>query len=244
MENAFSVPNKLELRPRQVDVWRANLDVTPGELRVLSAALSKDEMDRASQFRFVRHRNLFIASRGILRRILSRYVQAESHELELRSSPSGKPQLNCDGPKIEFNLSHSGALALYAVAQRQLGIDVEQIDPRFVTSEVAAIVLSKREFAEFSALPELARTRVFFTIWTCKEAYLKANGKGLAGDLKNIEVGLDDVYSRLLDDGEKTWLLLRVKSTKQYSAALVVDGCSANVRYRDFLMNIGTPPKD
>ncbi len=231
--------NKLELKPDQVDVWHANLDVTSGELWALGAALSKDEMNRACQFRFACHRNLFVASRGILRRILSCYVPAESHELQLRNSPSGKPQLSCNDSTVEFNLSHSGALALFAVAQRQIGIDVEQIDSRLVNSEVAAIVLSKREFAEFSALPELARTRLFFTIWTCKEAYLKANGKGLAFNLKNIELGLTDEYSRLLDDGEKTWLLHWVTSAKQYSAALVVNGYSADVQHHDFLIDIG-----
>ena len=57
--------------------------------------------------------------------------------------------------------------------------------------------------------------------------------------LKNIEVGLDDEYSSLLDDGEKIWLLHRVTSAKQYSAAIAVNGCSADVQYRNFLMDIG-----
>lgn len=62
-----------------------------------------------------------------LREILGRYLGRPTSELRFERSRHGKPRLASAGDELEFNLSHSGSLALVAVARREVGVDVERI---------------------------------------------------------------------------------------------------------------------
>src|SRR5688572_20476746 len=90
----------------KVDVWTASLDRNEDELDRLRSALTPEETNRASRFRFREHRNRFGAARGLLRRILSSYVGIPPQNLALRYGSHGKPGL-ADESDLCFNLSHS-----------------------------------------------------------------------------------------------------------------------------------------
>jgi 4'-phosphopantetheinyl transferase len=96
----------------------------------------------------------------------------------------GKPHL-ADRSDLDFSLSHSGGLALIAVARgRRVGADVERVRPRTDVLAIARGSLSARERqAIASEGTDGARRAAFFRCWTRKEAYLKALGVGLAGGL-------------------------------------------------------------
>ena len=68
-----------------------------------------------------------VASRWALREILGRYLGLPGPELRFETNRHGKPRLANPEVELEFNLSHSGSLALVAVARREVGIDVERI---------------------------------------------------------------------------------------------------------------------
>jgi len=101
-------------------VWRAELDhVDPN----LASALSDDERARVDRMLGNREQQRWRAARGVLRTLLALYMDLEPAALRFRAGPHGKPAL--DPPAISFNLSHSGGLALYAVAHNAVGVDVE-----------------------------------------------------------------------------------------------------------------------
>jgi 4'-phosphopantetheinyl transferase len=116
-----------------------------------------------------------------LRRVLALYLGEEPEGIRLERGEHGKPRLAADPGRLAFNLSHSGDLALVAVAaDREVGVDVERVKPerdlvalaeRALAPEAAAVV---REAAE----PE--RARLFYELWTRHEARLKCLGIGLA----------------------------------------------------------------
>lgn len=66
-------------------------------------------------------------ARWALREILGRYLGLPANELRFERSRHGKPRLASPEAELEFNLSHSGSLALVAVAGREVGVDVERI---------------------------------------------------------------------------------------------------------------------
>jgi hypothetical protein len=68
-----------------------------------------------------------VGARWALREILGRYLGLPTNELRFESSRHGKPHLASPETELEFNLSHSGSLALVAVARREVGVDVERI---------------------------------------------------------------------------------------------------------------------
>src|SRR5207253_10188751 len=91
----------------------------------------------------------------------------------------GKPAL-ADGDGLRFNVAHSHGLALVAVARgRELGVDLERVRPLPAAEAIARRFFSARERAVLDALPLRRRLDAFLSLWTRKEAFLKATGGGL-----------------------------------------------------------------
>ena len=165
----------------EVHLWQSRLDVTSEELTELCATLTESELERSASFRFDRDRARFIAARGQLRTLLARYLDAEVNDIVLSEGPHGKPRLASGPGWLRFNVAHSDAVAVFAVARdREVGVDLEEIRSDFPIDVVARHFYSPRERAELAGLPEGDRLRAAFDCWTRKEAYLKALGVGLA----------------------------------------------------------------
>src|SRR5208283_5772053 len=132
----------------EVHVWRAYLNCGQAVLRRFEATLASDEKVRANRFFFQRDRDSFIATRGVLRELLGKYVNCSPARLEFDYSPLGKPSLRAElmERSVQFNISHSHGLALLAFAVgRHLGVDVELIRPDFAGEEIAERYLSPQE---------------------------------------------------------------------------------------------------
>ncbi len=173
----------------ELHIWQVKLARTEGELSTLAELLSVDERERAARFHFDRDRQHFIAGRGILRSILARYLCQPAESLTFAYGSRGKPALA--GGQVQFNLAHSGGVAVIAVARRSaVGIDVEQIRvvPRW--EGVTNSFFSAAERKAISSLPSIDRLYGFFTCWTQKEAYLKATGDGIGVPLDRFDVSV------------------------------------------------------
>lgn len=184
-------PGVLTLGPREVHVWRVDLDRHQARQPMLWETLSPDERLRAQRFRFQEHETRFVVGRGLLRTLLGRYLRASPERLQFRYTSHGKPELApCTGGNLSFNLSHTGGVALVAVTlDRHIGVDVERVPPQgWDYQEIASRFFSPGEVARINALPSHARLYGFFTCWTLKEAYLKAVGVGLSMPLNQFEV--------------------------------------------------------
>ena len=164
---------------QEVHVWQWDLDVCGDDFDRHWAMLSTQERERADKFRFERHRRRYVAGRGELRELLSRYLGLSPRQVALDYGPDGKPFCNLQpvGWTVCFNLSHSESAAALAISNGfEVGIDVENVRP--IEECVPLEVFSIQECAEFSALPDEERQEVFFESWARKEACLKALGTG------------------------------------------------------------------
>jgi 4'-phosphopantetheinyl transferase len=230
-------PTDLQLPSNAVHVWRACLEQPAVQVQQLAQTLSEDEHLRAARFYFERDRTHFIVARGLLRTILGRYTSLEPHQLQFSYSSRGKPALASIGAirMLQFNLSHSKDLALYAVTRdRQIGIDLEHLRPISNVEQLTQRFFSAREDAVIRSLTPSEQQLAFFQSWTCKEAYLKATGEGLA-QLQQVEVSLtpEQPY-RLLNiatDAQATahWSLQTLTPAPDYVAALAVEGHDWNL---------------
>ncbi|WP_208821673.1 4'-phosphopantetheinyl transferase HetI [Tolypothrix sp. PCC 7910] len=224
-------PKNLILLPDNVHVWRINLDQSAAELQYLTTTLSSDESARAQRFYFPEHRQRFIAGRGSLRTILSRYLGITPQEVQFDYEPRGKPFLasRFSHSGLSFNLSHSQNLALCAVSKnRQIGIDLEYIRPMSDLESLAQRFFLPREYDLVRSLPDEQKSSVFFRYWTCKEAYLKATGEGIA-QLERIEISLTPTEAAKLQTA-KGWSLLELLPAENYAAAMVVAGFGWDVK--------------
>ena len=172
-----------------VDVWRARLDL-PAQTRArLHETLAPDERHRADRFCFERDRTRFIAGRGILRSVLSRYLRQRPEYVAFSYNSYAKPELAgaSRDSGLRFNVSHSAEMLLIAVASgHQVGVDVERL--RDGVLDLAERVFSPREVVALRALAPSGQIEAFFRCWTCKEAYVKGRGQGLSIPLHEFDV--------------------------------------------------------
>lgn len=228
-------PAKLELSEDEVHVWRAPLSLAPEVLQRLNATLAPDEQSRAARFVFPDDRGNFIAARGILRELLGAYLQRPPASLEFEYGLRGKPALHRGdaGLSIRFSLSHSHGLALYAFAhRREVGIDLEQVQPDFGGEEVAERFFSNHELTELRALPGGLRAEGFFACWTRKEAYVKARGDGFQIPLDSFDVSLTPGRPAELHSLDKArWSSRSFEPAPRFVAAVVGEGGGWLLRY-------------
>jgi 4'-phosphopantetheinyl transferase len=159
-----------------VHIWRAALD-DPGW--PAASGLPPSERDRAEAFLREEVARRWVAARWALRRVLREYIGEAAASGELEHGAAGKPRLpGSDAP--EFNLSHSEGLALVAIAERPVGIDVEAIRPRRGLLALAERGLPAEDAAAVRDAAEAERPAVFHAAWTRHEARLKCLGVGLA----------------------------------------------------------------
>lgn len=228
------------LEEAEVHVWRASLPVPPAELARYRDLLDPEERARTDRFRFPRHRDRFLAARATLRLILARYTMENPAGLRFEYGPHGKPSLAGEH-ELRFNMSHSGDLALYAVARaREVGVDLERHRDDVECDQIAHRFFSPAEVAALLALPAEVRRPAFFRCWSRKEAYIKALGTGLALPLDQFDVSLaPGEPARLLQtyhapETADRWSMWELHPGAGYAGALVAEGQGLQVRYRQF----------
>ena len=184
-------PVHLALDRESVHVWAVSLRVPDDTLIHLAKMLAPAERRRAESFHFDRDRNRYAVGRGTLRTILGQYLDADPASVALTMGSHGKPLLAGSFARsdLHFNLAHCEDLALLAMTRgRIVGVDLERIRAMDGAEEMAACFCSPREYAEFQSLPPGERGTAFFRLWTRKEAWLKATGKGIGQSLETVEV--------------------------------------------------------
>jgi 4'-phosphopantetheinyl transferase len=213
----------------EIHVWRAPLNLSKVMLDSLAGSLDNDEQTRASRFHFDHHRNHFVAGRGWLRTITGWYLKTDPARVVFKYSDYGKPSIRENETiPLHFNLAHSGDLALYAFTlRRDLGIDIEVVDPKFSSEEIARQFFSQKEVTALLEFPIEQRPHAFFDCWTRKEAFIKAQGMGLSLPLDQFEVSLEHDQPALLhtawDPAEAArWSLINIDAAPGYAAALAV----------------------
>ena len=177
--------------PGTIACWRVDLDQPEDRVPALAEVLSPDERERASRFVFARDRRRFIVTRACLRALLARACDVPAVAIRFAYAERGKPSLACGtgAPPVHFNVSHSGDLALIALApDTPLGIDVEAVRPLADRSDIASRYFTATEARTIATVPSHERDLAFFLCWTRKEAFSKALGDGLALPLDRYRV--------------------------------------------------------
>jgi 4'-phosphopantetheinyl transferase len=228
-----------------VDIWRAQLALPPDQCSQVSRCLDEQEQARAVRFHFDRDRDRFLVARGLLRHILARYLDADPGRLRFGYTREGKPFL-LEHRDLHFNLSHAASELVLGVARGcELGVDIEGVFSERVMHEVSGTVLSRPEQVAFQGLDAGQRRDWFVRLWTRKEAYIKADGRGMSLPLGHIDVATRPDRVRLLDDGSDDWALSRrwvlreLTVASGYAAALATEGLDAQVAYHHWPSDAG-----
>jgi 4'-phosphopantetheinyl transferase len=231
-------------------VWRIELDLSPASLARAYEVLSTDERHRADRYRLSGRRHRFVSARGVLRAILGSYLGVPAAAVRLGLRPSGRPFLRTrDDDPIDFNLAHSGNVALVAVTRgRSVGVDIERFRRGLPYERIADRFFADREVAALREIPKEVRPAAFFACWTRKEAYLKARDRELAMglpaalsrfsivSLPGESISILSVPGRPKETTR--WSLVDVNVGAGFAGALAVEG-RATPRFFDWI----APPR-
>lgn len=179
-----------ELENNVIHIWCVDTISSDKKINSLKKALSDDENLRAARFVFEKDRNQFITAHGALRTILSTYLGAAPEKINFRRTSSRKPFITSPHTSLKFNISHSENKILIAIANHEVGVDVEKIKKGFEYKDLVKTYFSAREQKAIveSKKPE----NTFYKFWTRKEAFLKSSGVGITDKLKDIEVNKEE----------------------------------------------------
>ena len=205
--------------PLVINLWK--IELRGGESRYASCWkwLDAKEQDRADRLRFEEDRRRFVLRRAAYRQILGAVLNRQGDKLEFGSGHHGKPFLvgQSSSPTVAFNASHSGELALLAIAKTAaIGVDIECLKSETIDNALLERTLSLEEMGAYEVLEPEARTRAFFKIWTRKEAVLKAAGVGLSISPRDFSVA---DRKRVLG----LWSVFDLGVGPSYTAAVAVD---------------------
>ncbi len=213
----------------EVKIWQFNLDVSLKLEKELTVLLTASERERASKFRFEKHRRRFVVGRGMLRTVLAHYLACEAVDIIFSYNDYGKPSVRMMGEKAEgvtFSVSNSSSLGAVAISRNlEMGFDLERIRPNKDHGLIVENSFSAEERSWFEMLPEQERTGAFFDLWTCKEAYLKGKGSGLSVPLSSFYISIQEDSAKLirseLDETDPLrWVFYRYEPAPGFTACL------------------------
>lgn len=222
----------LAINTGEVHIWRINIRQNLSSLNQFKELLNPAELVRAGKYLQKKDHDRFIVSRGAQRIILCRYLNIPPEEIAFVLGDNKKPYLfSEDGNLLHYNVSHSGDWVVLAIATSQVGTDVEFIDEAFKFQDILPDNFSKEEAAYIN---QENSTETFFTLWTRKEAILKATGQGL-GEYLQITPALNGEHplQPQLTGADKNWILNSFYIQPGYIGSVVVEDAGQSFKFFD-----------
>lgn len=176
----YVIPLGTEISPREREQW---LPYIP-----------KEKRERIPRFRHWQDAQRTLLGYSLLSYLIHRETGIPRERMELTFDYYGKPHLQ--GAELYFNLSHSGDWIACVIGPKTVGVDVEKIQP--IDLSIAEHFFASQEVSDLMALPEEKRYDYFFTLWSLKESYIKAEGKG-------VSIPLNSFWFRQTPVGEITF---------------------------------------
>lgn len=146
--------------------------------------IEDERVTRLKRFRFKEDRYRSLISDILSRTLICEKLRIKSKDIKLKKNQHGKPFLQSQ--ELYFNNSHSGDWVLCGISDRDLGVDIEII--KEIDLNIAKRFFHKLEYKELLKKSEKEKMNFFFDLWTLKESYIKADGRGLAVGLDSFRV--------------------------------------------------------
>lgn len=211
----------------KVYVWWLDLDTVTGDhWPVFEGLLETDERERAQRFHFPHDRQSYIAAHAVARALLSRWTGLDPSAWRFTIGEFGKPEVISppDFPGLRINLSHTrGMVAAVLTQHHDIGVDVEWLGRKCDIERLSPEVFTAEEQAILHNTPDDKKQDVFLTLWTLKEAYIKAIGKGLSQPLSDFHFSLDPLaihFTKAPPAASTKWWFRHFRPTETHTLGL------------------------
>ncbi len=157
----------------------------------IKSSLPQSLLSKIGSFKFPIDKQRSLIGDLIVRRFYAKELNINPFILEFEYNEHEKPSLK-NFPKAHFNISHSGDFVVVAFSDCSVGIDIEKNKGNRLA--VAKRFFAKEELNDLFTYPEgVKQIEYFYQLWTLKESYMKAIGKGISMSLSSFS--FQKIYS-------------------------------------------------
>jgi len=209
-----------------VEVFAAKLDreLEDDEFSRLLALVSDEKRRRILSLKKRPDAARSLVGDVLARVLICERLGIENRNLEFCKNEWGKPFIG-NLPGIHFNTAHSGQWVAVCIDALPSGIDIQKV--KNVDIKLAKRFFSQKEYEFIMSLPEHKRQDCFFEIWTLKESYVKAVGKGISVLFRSFAIYEEDGNIKVVDEnGEGEYFFRKYSIDSDYKMAV----CSLNSR--------------
>ena len=156
-----------------------------------SSVLDDEETQRWQRYLTAGTRALFLVAHVVTRNVLSHYDDRAPDSWRFDRGAHGRPEIMGGPPGLRFNISHTeGMVAVLVHGEADCGVDVEHTRRPVDLRSVSRRVFTAAEQAAVFSQPAEHQADRFYQLWTLKESFIKAKGKGFALPLKQFSFGI------------------------------------------------------
>ncbi|WP_387692406.1 4'-phosphopantetheinyl transferase family protein [Photorhabdus sp. RM71S] len=224
----------MNIADNEIHIWYACDEEIDAEFALLhyKQFLTLDELEQYKKFYFEKNKHQYLVTRTLVRHVLCKYLQdVLPMELKFVTNTNKKPYVSPSQMRfpLQFNISHTDKMIVIAVTKsNEVGIDVEYLDRDNCTFDIAERFFAESEYQQLKALSPEQQKRRFFSLWTLKEAYVKACGKGLYIPLDEFWFSfpcvdaIDITFSASRYDDPNNWQFWQIEPDKHHLVSLAI----------------------
>jgi 4'-phosphopantetheinyl transferase len=169
--------------------------------------VSKNRQEKIDFYRFEKDKKLSCGAYLLLKKLLT---EENITDPLFKTGKYGKAYI-CNYKNIYFNLSHSEKIVLCAISDKEVGADVEYIDPE-IDLNIAKNYFYNSEYENIMKAEN--KPDEFFKYWVLKESYMKYTGLGMNLKLDSFEIVIDDRIRLRNDDKNLKFNLFNINNYK------------------------------
>lgn len=177
------------------------------DLKRAYSLVSKSRQEKIDFYRFDKDKKLSAGAYLLLKRLLS---EVNINDFEIIIGKYEKPHI-VDHENIYFNLSHSSKMVLCAISDKELGVDIENIDGE-IDLNIAKNFFYNDEYKSIMNCDNPSDE--FFKYWVLKESYMKYTGLGMNLKLDSFEIVIGDEIKLKDDDSDLKFNLFEIEDYK------------------------------
>lgn len=205
----------------------------PKLLSSLKNLLTDEELEKQKSFYRHSDQHLYLLAHGLIRIILSKYCAIDPKIWKFTYNEYGRPEIKYAriNHNLRFSLSRTRNLVGFLIVNSiDCGIDVEEVKSFKDLKLISEKILSIHEQMMLKKLNLNDQLRKFFSLWTLKEAFIKAKGKGLSIPLNSFSFQIDDkkrinlIADPGIDDLISKWQFFQFQPSITHVGAIALKG--------------------
>ncbi len=222
----------LSLNKQEIHLWYINLSLDASQTTIALSLLNDTQRDKYHRRANPQLKAAYLAGRFHLLNLLAAYSKITPEEVLLSYSRLNKPYLNPNPSGIEFNFTDTiidnKSIGLFSfTCSVEIGVDIEALTRKCNAQAIVAKRFSQAETNFVKDNNGVLNLQRVLSIWTRKEAYGKATGKGINFKMSDVDLASPGQFSLEFIAGESPgvpYRLLQIQIEQKAIAAVVHEG--------------------